>query len=148
MPVVAVVYSSSVIPILLTIWLGSYVERDSQKKNSPKSLKIILVPTVTLLVVVPVMLIAVGPLGGIIGSGLSGGIDLLFKHAGLLAGLLIGGFMSPLIITGMHYALLPIMINNITLNGFDFILPMMFVANMAQAGAAFGVFLRSKKQNI
>lgn len=145
LPVVAVVYSSSVIPILLTIWLGSYVERFAEK-YSPKSLKIILVPTVTLLVVVPVMLIAVGPLGGIIGSGLSGGIDLLFKHAGLLAGLLIGGFMSPLIITGMHYALLPIMINNITLNGFDYILPMMFVANMAQAGAAFGVFLRSKNK--
>ncbi|MGN7325264.1 beta-glucoside-specific PTS transporter subunit IIABC [Bacillus altitudinis] len=145
LPLVAVVYSSSVIPILLTIWLGSYVERFAEK-YSPKSLKIILVPTVTLLVVVPVMLIAVGPLGGIIGNGLSGGIDLLFKHAGILAGLLIGGFMSPLIITGMHYALLPIMINNITLNGFDFILPMMFVANMAQAGAAFGVFLRSKNK--
>lgn len=131
LPVVAVVYSSSVIPILLTIWLGSYVEKFAEK-YSPKSLKIILVPTVTLLVVVPIMLIAVGPLGGIIGNGLSGGIDLLFKHAGILAGLLIGGFMSPLIITGMHYALLPIMINNITLNGFDFIMPMMFVANMAQ----------------
>lgn len=145
LPVVAVVYSSSVIPILLTIWLGSYVERFAEK-YSPKSLKIILVPTVTLLVVVPIMLIAVGPIGAIIGNGLSGGIDLLFKHAGILAGLLIGGFMSPLIITGMHYALVPIMINNITLNGFDYIIPMMFVANMAQAGAAFGVFLRSRNK--
>ncbi|MFS0653893.1 beta-glucoside-specific PTS transporter subunit IIABC [Bacillus sp. 179-C3.3 HS] len=145
LPVIAVVYSSSVIPILLTIWLGSYVERFAEK-YSPKSLKIILVPTVTLLAVVPIMLVGVGPIGAILGNGLSGGIDLLFKHAGILAGLLIGGFMSPLIITGMHYALIPIMINNITLNGFDYIMPMMFVANMAQAGAAFGVFLRSRNK--
>ncbi|MGE6630544.1 beta-glucoside-specific PTS transporter subunit IIABC [Bacillus sp. NPDC077027] len=146
LPVIATVYSSSVIPILLTIWLGSYVEKFAEK-FSPKSLRIILVPTVTLLVVVPVMLIAIGPIGSVIGNGLAGGIDLLFKHAGILAGVLIGGFMSPLIITGMHYALLPIMINNITLNGFDYIMPMMFVANMAQAGAAFGVFLKTKNKS-
>lgn len=48
--------------------------------------------------------------------------------------------------TGMHYALVPIMINNIAQNGHDYILPAMFLANMGQAGASFAVFLKSKNK--
>ncbi|RVT22576.1 glucose PTS transporter subunit IIA, partial [Enterobacter hormaechei] len=57
-----------------------------------------------------------------------------------------GGTLSLMIITGMHYVLVPIMINNITRLGFDPIKPLMFVANFGQAGAAFGVFLRSRNK--
>lgn len=145
LPVVAATYSSSVIPILIAVWLASYVEK-AVDKVTHASLKLIVVPTVTLLVIVPVTLIAVGPLGVIIGNGLTDGFSWLFNNTGLFAGLIIGGTFSLLIITGMHYALVPIMIGSIATLGYDYLIPMMMVANFAQAGSALGVSLKSKNK--
>lgn len=142
-PVVAATYSSTVIPIVIAIWIASYVEK-AVDRYTHVSLKLLVVPTVTLLVMVPLTLIAIGPLGSIIGSGLSGGIAWLFENMSIVASILIGGTMSLLIITGMHYALTPIVIGSITALGYDFIIPLMFAANWAQAGGALGVGLRSK----
>ncbi len=142
-PVVAATYSSTVIPIVIAIWIASYVEKVVDRFTHV-SLKLLVVPTITLLVMVPLTLIAIGPLGSIIGNGLSGGIAWLFENMSIVASILIGGKMSLLIITGMHYALTPIVIGSITTLGYDFIIPLMFAANWAQAGGALGVGLRSK----
>ncbi|AME06909.1 beta-glucoside-specific PTS transporter subunit IIABC [Bacillus siamensis] len=145
LPVTAATYSSTVIPILLAIWLMSYVEKGIDR-ITPSSLKLIAVPMLTLVIVVPVTLITVGPLGAILGNDLSVGVNDLFSHAGIAAMILLAGTFSLIIMTGMHYALVPIMINNIAQNGHDYILPAMFLANMGQAGASFAVFLKSKNK--
>ncbi|WP_339831924.1 beta-glucoside-specific PTS transporter subunit IIABC [Paenibacillus sp. FSL R7-0272] len=141
--VVAATYSSTVIPIVIAIWIASYLEK-AVDRITHSSVKLIVVPTVTLLIMVPLTLIAIGPLGSIIGNGMSGGIAWLFDNASILASILIGGTMSLLIITGMHYALLPIVVGSMTTLGYDFIIPLMLAANWAQAGGAIGVGLRSK----
>lgn len=56
--------------------------------------------------------------------------------------------MSLLIITGMHYALIPIMIASIAQLGYDYMIPIMMVANFAQAGSALGVSLRTKNSKL
>ncbi|WP_077306619.1 beta-glucoside-specific PTS transporter subunit IIABC [Terribacillus halophilus] len=145
LPVTIATYSSTVIPILLAIWIASYVEKWVDRITHA-SLKLILVPTLTLLVVVPVTLIAVGPLGAIGGNYLSTGTDFLFQNAGIIAMILLAGTFSLIIITGMHYALVPIMLNNIAVNGYDYMIPAMFLANFGQAGAAFAVAMRSKNK--
>ncbi|MED4799309.1 beta-glucoside-specific PTS transporter subunit IIABC [Bacillus atrophaeus] len=145
LPVTAATYSSTVIPILLAIWMTSYVEKWIDRVT-PSSLKLIVVPTLTLVIVVPVTLMTVGPLGAILGDYLSVGVNYLFDHAGIVAMILLAGTFSLIIVTGMHYALVPIMINNIAQNGHDYILPAMFLANMGQAGASFAVFLKSKNK--
>ncbi|MFK3814788.1 beta-glucoside-specific PTS transporter subunit IIABC [Bacillus halotolerans] len=145
LPVTAATYSSTVIPILLAIWIASYVEKGIDRITH-SSLKLIVVPTLTLLIVVPLTLITVGPLGAILGEYLSVGVNYLFDHAGLVAMILLAGTFSLIIMTGMHYALVPIMINNIAQNGHDYLLPAMFLANMGQAGASFAVFLRSRNK--
>ncbi|POM99416.1 PTS beta-glucoside transporter subunit EIIBCA [Bacillus halotolerans] len=145
LPVTAATYSSTVIPILLAIWIASYVEKWIDRITH-SSLKLIVVPTLTLLIVVPLTLITVGPLGAILGEYLSVGVNYLFDHAGLVAMILLAGTFSLIIMTGMHYALVPIMINNIAQNGHDYLLPAMFLANMGQAGASFAVFLRSRNK--
>ena len=146
LPVTAATYSSTVIPILLAIWIASYVEKWIDRFTHA-SLKLIVVPTLTLLIVVPLTLITVGPLGAILGEYLSSGVNYLFDHAGLVAMILLAGTFSLIIMTGMHYAFVPIMINNIAQNGHDYLLPAMFLANMGQAGAPFSAFLlpRNKK---
>ncbi|WP_100407736.1 beta-glucoside-specific PTS transporter subunit IIABC [Bacillus solitudinis] len=143
LPVTAVTYSSTVIPILLGIWIASYVER-LVDRITHSSIKLIVVPTLTLLIMVPIILITVGPLGFIIGEWLSVGVETLFNVAGFLASALLGGTWSLIIMTGMHYAFLPIVFNNIATNGYDYLITTMFAANMGQAGAALAVGLKSK----
>ncbi|HBR2746746.1 TPA: PTS glucose transporter subunit IIA, partial [Klebsiella pneumoniae] len=138
-------YANSVIPILFSIWLLSYVERFFNRVI-PASIRMMFSPLLSLMIVAPVMLIFIGPAGIFIGNLLSGGIIWLVENMGPLAGIVVGGTLSLMIITGMHYVLVPIMINNITRLGFDPIKPLMFVANFGQAGAAFGVFLRSRNK--
>ncbi|OWA34925.1 PTS beta-glucoside transporter subunit EIIBCA [Saccharibacillus sp. O16] len=143
LPVTSVVYSSSVIPMLLAIWASSYVEKFFNK-FVPSALKVLFVPMLTLLVIVPATLIVFGPIGNIIGQGLAGGISWLLDNTGIFGGLLLGGTMSLIIMTGMHWALVPIAILSLATQKYDYILPIMFAANLGQAGATFGVFLRSR----
>ncbi|MGC5773125.1 beta-glucoside-specific PTS transporter subunit IIABC [Paenibacillus pabuli] len=146
-PVTAVSYASSVIPILLAVWLMSYVEKWVDRVI-PAALKLLLVPLITLLVMVPVTLIAIGPLGTFVGSGLSGGINWLLNEGGLIAGIVLGGAMALIIMTGMHYALVPIILSNIATLGFDKFLPLTYISNMGQAGATLGVFFRAKDKKL
>lgn len=143
---VVATYSSTVIPILLAIWVASYVEKWIDKVTH-QTIKLIVVPTLTLLIIVPFTLIVVGPLGTIIGDFLSVGVNFLFENAAIVSSILLGATFSLIIMTGMHYALSPIIINGLAQNGFDYMIPAMFVANMGQAGAALAVSLRSKNKN-
>jgi PTS system beta-glucosides-specific IIC component len=147
LPVTAVSYASSVIPILLAVWLMAWVER-GLNRITPGALKSLLVPLVTLVVVVPITLVALGPLGNIIGQGLSGGINWLLDNGGIFGGIVLGGLLPLIVMTGMHYALVPFIITNLATLGFDKFLPLTYISNMGQAGAALGVALRTKSKSL
>ncbi len=138
-------YANSVIPIVISIWVLSYVERFFNR-IIPAAVRTMFSPLMSLMIVAPVMLIVIGPAGIFVGNALSGGIIWLVDNMGPLAGIVVGGTLSLMIITGMHYVLVPIIINNITRLGYDPIKPLIFMANFGQAGAAFGVFLRSRNK--
>ncbi|MBP2170792.1 PTS system beta-glucosides-specific IIC component [Erwinia toletana] len=138
-------YANSVIPIVLSVWVLSYVERFFNR-IIPAAVRTMFSPLLSLMVVAPLMLIVIGPAGISVGNALSGGIIWLVNNMGPFAGIIVGGTLSLMIITGMHYVLVPIIINNITRLGYDPIKPIMFAANFGQAGAAFGVFLRSRSK--
>lgn len=147
LPVPTVNYASTVIPILLAVWLLSRVERLIDH-FMPGPLKTMFVPLLCLLIVTPITLIAIGPVGIYTGNALSGGIIWLVENMGIVAGVVVGGTLSLIIITGMHYVIVPIMINNISTMGFDPIKILFYIANLGQAGAAFGVFLRARDKKL
>lgn len=147
LPVPTVNYASTVIPILLAVWLLSHVERLIDR-FMPGPLKTMFVPLLCLLIVTPITLIAIGPVGIYTGNALSGGIIWLVENMGIVAGVVVGGTLSLIIITGMHYVIVPIMINNISTMGFDPIKILFYIANLGQAGAAFGVFLRARDKKL
>ncbi|HAU8265216.1 TPA: PTS transporter subunit EIIC [Kluyvera intermedia] len=147
LPVPTVNYASTVIPILLAVWLLSHVERLIDRVM-PGPLKTMFVPLLCLLIVTPVTLIVIGPVGIYTGNALSGGIIWLVENMGIVAGVVVGGTLSLIIITGMHYVIVPIMINNISTMGFDPIKILFYIANLGQAGAAFGVFLRARDKKL
>ncbi|SFF01969.1 PTS system, beta-glucosides-specific IIC component [Phytobacter palmae] len=147
LPVPTVNYASTVIPILLAVWLLSHVERLIDR-FMPGPLKTMFVPLLCLLIVTPITLIVIGPVGIYTGNALSGSIIWLVENMGIVAGVVVGGTLSLIIITGMHYVIVPIMINNISTMGFDPIKILFYIANLGQAGAAFGVFLRARDKKL
>lgn len=145
-PVTPATYSSSVIPIILAVWLMSYVEPVADKV-SPKAVKFFTKPLITLVVTGVVSIIIVGPLGTIIGDGIAAGISFLDNYASWLVPLIIGAVSPYLVMTGTHYGLIPIGINNIATAGFDTIVgPGMLGSNIAQGGAAFAVAFKTKNK--
>lgn len=147
LPIQPASYPSSVLPMFLTVWAAANIEKLIDKYTH-NALKPLVVPTLTLFIVVPLFLIVIGPIGFILGGWLSTGITYLFEHAGPLAGLLLGGTLSMIIITGMHYALVPIFLQNVAVNGFDYLLPIWTVANIAQGAAAIAVFWMTKNKKL
>jgi len=141
-------YASSVIPIILGVWLLSYVHKGFDK-IIPKSLRIVFVPMLTLLVTAPLMLMFIAPLGNYAGVYLDVFFSGLFSVAGPIAGLLLGGLMPLIVITGMHYAFFPGAFASFDKYGYDImLLPMNLVANLAQAGATLGVFIKTKDKKM
>jgi PTS system beta-glucosides-specific IIC component len=148
LPVSLASYSSSVIPIILAVWIMSYVEPLADKV-SPKPVKFFTKPLLTLLVTAPLTLILIGPLGIIIGNGISKGIAFLNSYASWLVPLIVGTFSPLLVMTGTHYGLIPIGINNIATAGFDTVVgPGMLGSNIAQGGAALAVALKTKNKDL
>lgn len=148
MPVTLASYSSSVIPIILAIWFMSFVEPVADK-ISPKPVKFFTKPLLTLVVTAPVALIVLGPLGNIIGDAIASGIKFLDTYASWLVPLIVGTFTPLMVMTGMHYGLIPIGINNIATAGFDTVVgPGMLGSNIAQGGASLAVAVRTKNTEI
>ncbi|MBY7141988.1 beta-glucoside-specific PTS transporter subunit IIABC [Virgibacillus sp. NKC19-3] len=147
LPVPFIDYSSTVIPIIIAVWLLSYVNRWVDA-IMPSAVRIIFTPTIVLLIMIPFQLVAIGPLGSYLGVGLADGITWLFEHVGVLAGGLLGATRPLLVIVGMHYGLMPIAIQNVTVLGFDYLVPVFLMANMGQAAAALAVFIKTQNRDL
>jgi len=142
-PVVPTTYTSSVVPILLAVWVMSVIE-PILDKIFPESIRNIFTPLFLLIIMAPLTLIVVGPLGASIGAILSSGVSAIYNFAPALAGALLGAFWQVFVIFGVHWTFVPVMMNNISRLGYDPLLPILSVAVISQAGAALGVFLKSK----
>lgn len=141
-------YASTVMPVILGVWVMSYINK-YMTKLVPKSLKIIFVPLLTMVITAPIVLMLIAPLGNYMGVYLATFFTMLFHVAGPFAGLLLGGLMPLIVITGMHYAFFPSIFASLDKLGYEvMVLPMNFVANIAQAGAVMGVLLKSKDKKM
>ncbi|WP_392564655.1 beta-glucoside-specific PTS transporter subunit IIABC [Orbus wheelerorum] len=139
-------YHAGVIPILLSVWLLSYINRWVEKVI-PAMFKMIISPIIVLVVTSIIMLIFIAPLGAYVGTYLTEGFKWLFSFAGIFAGLLMGGSLALFVITGMHYAIFPSCFENFRRLNYDFmLLPISFVSNLAQAGATFAVAIKVKNK--
>ena len=146
LPVPFIDYSSTVIPVILMVWILSYVYRWIDK-IVPNGLRIVLTPTLVFLLMIPFTLIIAGPIGFYVGDYIGTGVGWLYMHGGAVAGIIVGGLLPVFITTGMHYGFAPIILQNMSKNGFDpFILPINLVNSLAQSGAAFAVAIRTKNK--
>ncbi len=142
-PVIMINYSSSVIPIILSTWFLSKVEKFLEKLI-PDVIKSFMIPLLSLAVVVPVTYLVVGPIGNYLGLGVASVYSFLYSLNPIVAGVILGGFYQALVVFGIHWALGPIQINNVAVYGFDTITGMYLPAKYAQAGATLALGLKSK----
>ncbi|WGE74944.1 beta-glucoside-specific PTS transporter subunit IIABC [Actinobacillus equuli] len=140
-------YAYSVIPILLAVWAQSYVQRIFENIFH-ESVRNFFAPACTLLVVVPLTLAVIGPIGGEVGSTIAAALAWLYETDPIATGIVVGGLWQVLVIFGIHWSIVPIMINNMSIIGFDLIGPLTAAAVLGQAGATFAVFLKSRNKDI
>ncbi|WP_340023217.1 beta-glucoside-specific PTS transporter subunit IIABC [Paenibacillus sp. FSL K6-1096] len=142
-PVILMTYTSSVIPIIISTYIGSKLE-GFFKKVIPSVVRTFLVPFFTLLVTVPLALIAIGPVSTWAGQLLGQGTLFLYNLSPVIEGLLVGAFWQVFVIFGLHWGLVPIAINNMAVLKSDPILAASFGASFAQTGAVLAILLRTK----
>lgn len=136
-------YTESVIPIILAVIVLYFLEK-WLKKVIPEILQIILVPGISLIVMVPVTLVVVGPVGIYVGYAIQWLYQALYSFSPVLGGIVVGGLWGVCVIFGAHRALLPIGLNDVAISGTNTLMCFAGSANFSQAGAALGVMLKTK----
>lgn len=146
-PVILMSYSSSVIPIIISTYVAAKLE-NWLKKVIPDVVKLFLVPFFTLIIIVPLTFIVIGPIATWAGQ-LIGQLTLwLIGLSPIIAGVFLGAFWQVFVIFGLHWGLIPIAINNIMVMGQDTILSLIFPATFAQIGAVLAIMLKTKDKKL
>lgn len=146
-PVILMSYTSSVIPIILATYFASKLEK-AFAKVVPTVVKSFGVPFLTLIVIVPLTFLIIGPVATWIANSIGQGATFIYEAAPLVAGLVLGGFWQVFVIFGVHWGLIPIYYNNLAVNGFDTFITMTIPASFAQIGAVLGVLVLTKNQKL
>jgi len=142
-PVVMMNYTSSVIPIIVAVWLLGYLER-FLLRILPSAIRNFLVPLLSIAIMVPLTLMTVGPVTTFISSGISHGVSAIFGFAPWLAGAIIGGLWQVFVLFGLHWGFVPLMATDLATLHYSIMFGPVVPAVLAQAAAMLAVALRSK----
>lgn len=140
-------YTSSVIPIILAIWMASYVEQFFTK-ILPTVIRNLFTPMFTIAIMVPLTLLVFGPFGSTVGGAIGGAYNFLYNLSPIAAGVIVGGLWQVLVIFGVHWGITPVTVGNYATLGYDTFTGLQASAVFGQAGATLGVFLKAKDKEM
>ncbi|WP_157371845.1 beta-glucoside-specific PTS transporter subunit IIABC [Vibrio sp. MEBiC08052] len=143
LPIYYIDYSSSVLPVILAAWMNAKLERWLAKYIT-FSFADLLIPILCLAVTVPMTFILIGPFSSWIAFEISWLIISLYQVGPGIAGLLMGAIWEILVVFGIHWGLVPAIMNNLSVYGYDVLVPLLMTAVFGQAGACLGLFFREK----
>ena len=144
LPVICSTYTSSVLPMMLMAPVMKWAE-DFADRVSPNVLKSFLKPLLFIIICIPCSLYVLGPIGNVLGNGLANVFTVMYNAVPWLTVGVLSAVMPFIVMTGMHYALIPLCMNNLATLGYDVIvLVTMYCSNLAQGGASLGVAAKTK----
>ncbi|MEC5150641.1 beta-glucoside-specific PTS transporter subunit IIABC [Cryobacterium sp. GrIS_2_6] len=146
-PVTMVSYVTSVIPIIVIVWLQSHGERLFYAAL-PAAIRRFVTPMIMVIVLVPLTFLVIGPLSNLISTGLAGGIGWVFTVVPWLGGAIMGGLWQVFVIFGLHWGFVPLMTAELQSTGLIYITAPLFAAVLAQAAAVAGVWVRTRNSNL
>ena len=146
-PFTLATYTSSVIPIILIVFVQSYVEK-YLNRWIPKSVNLVFVPMCTFLIMGTLAFSLLGPIGSVLGGYRAAFFEFLSVNASWAPAVLIGGFLPIMVMFGLHNGVAPLGVMQMSNLGYDSIFgPGCVCSNMAQATAGFVVALRTRDKN-
>lgn len=147
-PIQNINYAYQVFPAILCVISYSFLEKFFTK-ISPKVIRSFFVPMMSLLIVVPLTLLVLGPIGFTFGQAFASVIMTIFARFGWIAVVLLAAFLPFMVVTGMHKAMIPYVITSLGETGKEIIYNAASLAhNIAEAGACFAVTIRSKDKGL
>ena len=143
-------YTSSVVPIIIACALGAMLEK-WLRKVIPDVIKLFVVPFLTLVVMVPLTYLVIGPIATILCNLLTAIFSVIYGIpvvGGLIAGVLIGASCQVLVIFGLHWGLVPLGLINYATLGYDFILSPYFCVSFAQTFVVLAMLLKTRDDKL
>ncbi|MDO4916322.1 MAG: glucose PTS transporter subunit IIA [Rothia sp. (in: high G+C Gram-positive bacteria)] len=140
-------YTYSIFPMIVAAWLCSKIE-PMLKKWIPAVLRMIFVPLIEVFVVSTLILVVLGPIIMWISNGIAGGIQWVYDLSPAISGLIIGAFYQCLVIFGLHWAVIPIVANDIASQGHSYLNAIISVTMVAQGAGALAVFIKTKNEQM
>jgi PTS system beta-glucosides-specific IIC component len=142
-PFVAGDYTSTVIPVIIIVYLASKVEILC-KKVLPDVIKTFFTPLFTISIPTIVGLLVIGPIVGILTDGLSTGFTNLSSWQPVIFAIILGGLWQVLVMFGLHWSLIPIVFLNFNTYGYDTVLIGQFVVSFAATATTFAMYFKLK----
>ena len=143
-PSPTVTYTSSVLPIVMGVILMYWVDK-LLKKIIPEMVRYFLKPLLTMLIVVPITLIVLGPIGTELSGVVGNAIQAFFNAAGFIALPICAAINPYLVMLGLDKAITPILVEGISSIGYDLaVVPMNYISNLAVGGSALAVAMHLK----
>ena len=140
-------YTSTVLPPLFLVWLLSYLERFLEPRLH-SIIKPLVMPLICLVIMVPLTLVAIGPITAGAAHYIASGYNWIVNLAPSVAGGLIGAVWQVFVIFGVHWGITPVIIENINEHGRDSFQAYQTIAVIGQVGAALGFYIKTRSKDM
>lgn len=142
-PVNMMDYTSTVFPAIISVWLAAKLDKQVQKLPL-KELRFMVQPLIVLLIIIPLALLIIGPVIATLSNIMAKIVNAVYHFSPVLGGIVIGGPWILLVMFGLHWAFIPIFVNNMAIQGFDPVMGLLLANQFAMAGAAIAVGVKTK----
>ncbi|MBO1307407.1 PTS transporter subunit EIIC [Enterococcus sp. 669A] len=147
-PVYSASYASTIFPAIIAVFVMSKVE-EQVVRFSPVAIRAILEPLVTLLIMIPLTLCLIGPIGAMLGVYITAGVMWLYNTMGFVGVAILAAAWPFMVLTGMHSAITPYLTQSFATLGYEPIaLTAIIIANLNQGAASAAVAFKSKSVSI
>ncbi|HMR48412.1 MAG TPA: beta-glucoside-specific PTS transporter subunit IIABC [Arachnia sp.] len=146
-PLTMISYGSSVIPVIVAVWLQSHMERFLYAKLH-STIRRFATPMIVVFVLVPLIFLVIGPVSQYVSGALAGGVGWLFETVPWLGGAIMGGLWQVFVMFGMHWGFVPLMLLELENTGYVVLYAPLFASALGQAAAIAGVLVRTRNKRL